>query len=75
MKITIPAKTIHISACGHECPYFTVSGMERMMECEHPVMIALCDSTKDAYANLIISNRDEDKPFPKRCPLVAGEQK
>jgi hypothetical protein len=75
MKVTVPAKTFHISQCWNECPFFSTEGMERMMVCNHPVMLKKCDDEDDPYANAIISHPDCDDGFPKQCPLVQGEQK
>lgn len=66
MKITIPAKTIEISRCYHECPYFSLDGgPSPTMYCGHPFW-----KDKGAYAGAIIRHPVCDEGFPSACPLV-----
>lgn len=66
MKVTIPAKTIEINRCYHECPHFGLSGYPGpIMVCDHPFW----KDHEDPYDACIISHPECDNGFPSRCPL------
>ena len=66
--VTIPERTVTISRCFHECPFFRLDGGPGpMMYCGHPSL-----SGKGQEAQCIISHPDCDTGFPKKCPLIVG---
>ena len=68
IEVTIPAKTVKISRCYHECPYFRLDGGPGpVMYCGHPVF----DGAPYGEA-MIINHPDCDTGFPKKCPLLKG---
>jgi hypothetical protein len=65
MKVEIPAKTVEISRCYHECPHFGLEGgPSPTMICNHPRW-----NDKGPYAGCIISHPECDNGFPQMCPL------
>jgi len=71
MKVKIPERTVEITRCYHECPFFGLEGGPGpMMCCQHPYF-----DDKDPYAGCIISHPECDEGFPKKCPLMKGKKK
>jgi hypothetical protein len=59
IKVTIPpvpAKTVNVSRCFYDCPYFSTVGHE--MQCTHP----------NKPKGLLLYHPDVMK-FPKGCPI------
>lgn len=68
MKVTIPAKTIEITRCYHECPHFQLDGGPgAVMFCGHPFFAG------KGYDAFIISHPDCTTGFPAKCPLRAEQ--
>ena len=57
-------QTIEVTECYNACPFFTTSGMEHMMECNHPYWV-----DKGAYAGAIITHENSRGRVPEKCPL------
>lgn len=63
--VLVPAKSVTISRCYHECPFFMLDGgPSPMMLCGHPSLAG-----KGIEAAAIISHPSCDDGFPERCPL------
>lgn len=66
ITIFMPEKSVTISKCYHECPFFRLDGgPSPVMYCGHPSLVG-----KGQEAAFIISHPDCDTGFPKKCPLV-----
>jgi|AntAceMinimDraft_18_1070375.scaffolds.fasta_scaffold04883_5 hypothetical protein len=66
LQVVIPSKTVTITKCFHECPYFsTEGGPSPIMVCNHPYF-----DDKEPYDNCIIHHPQCDTGFPDDCPLL-----
>ena len=69
MKVTIPERTVEITRCYHECPFFGLDGgPSGAMHCDHPSLAS------DYNLGYIISHPDCSTGFPAGCPLVKQER-
>jgi hypothetical protein len=69
ITVKMPTREVKISRCYHECPYFSLDGGPGpVMYCGHPFFEG------KGYDAFIISHPDCDTGFPKKCPLLPGNQ-
>ena len=54
----------NVTQCYHECPFFAVEDIARLMICKHPYW-----KNKAAYAGTIINHGNSKGRVPDKCPL------